>query len=396
MEVSDHAGNVRTYSPAELGSLGFSSSFEIFTSSYRPTNDSDILQGSNSADALHGYAGNDYIRGFDGDDTLHGGSGEDTLEGGAGGDTYYVDSAGDVVVEIPSDASFVPMLMADRVYTSVSYTLADYVEWLDALGSDAINLTGNGIGNKIVGNAANNVIDGRDGNDGLYGYGGNDTLIGGTGADHMLGGAGDDVYFVDDAGDFVIEAAGEGIDTVITNLATYMLPFDVEWLTVSGLSRGTLTGNELNNQIRGNAGANKIYGWDGADRLFGGSGNDTLMGGKGKDVFGFNSKLGTSKTDRKVNFDKITDFNVKDDSVWLDNAIFKKLGSKGSELSPAKLKKSYFTVGSEAKDKNDYIVYDKRTGILSYDADGSGRAKAIEFAQISKNLKLTYADFFVI
>ena len=79
--------------------------------------------------------------------------------------------------------------------------------------------------------------------------------------------------------------------------------------------------------------------------------------------------------DRTVNLDTIGDFSVKDDSFQLDNAVFKKIGKAG------KLKKDYFTISGKAKDKNDYIVYDKKTGILSYDADGSGSGKAIEFAK---------------
>ncbi len=71
----------------------------------------------------------------------------------------------------------------------------------------------------------------------------------------------------------------------------------------------------------------------------------------------FNTKL-----NKKTNLDKIVDFNVKDDSIWLDNAIFKKLGKKGSELSPAKLSKAFFTVGDKAKDGNDYLVYNKSEG----------------------------------
>ena len=96
-----------------------------------------------------------------------------------------------------------------------------------------------------------------------------------------------------------------------------------------------------------------------------------------------------------MNFDRITDFNVKDDGFHLDNAIFKKLGS-GSEAKPKQLSKSFFTIGDKAKDKNDYIVYNLKTGVLSYDADGSGKGKAVEFAQLSRNLKMNEKDFFVI
>ena len=36
------------------------------------------------------------------------------------------------------------------------------------------------------------------------------------------------------------------------------------------------------------------------------------------------------------------------------------------------LEKDFFVVGAKAKDKNDYVIYDKAKGILYYDADGSG------------------------
>jgi hypothetical protein len=42
------------------------------------------------------------------------------------------------------------------------------------------------------------------------------------------------------------------------------------------------------------------------------------------------------------------------------------------------------------------VIYDKAKGVLLYDADGSGEGKAVEFAAITKNLTMTYKDFFVI
>ena len=103
-----------------------------------------------------------------------------------------------------------------------------------------------------------------------------------------------------------------------------------------------------------------------------------------------------SKPHKRWNLDKIRDFKPKDDAIWLDNRYFKKLGKRGSEDKPVKLKKAFFTVGEEARDRNDYLVFDRKKGILSYDADGSGAGKAVEIAKLSKNLKLTAADFFVI
>jgi len=156
-----------------------------------------------------------------------------------------------------------------------------------------------------------------------------------------------------------------------------------------------LYGGYDDDSLYGEAGNDMLFGEYGNDKLSGGIGSDKLYGGSGWDVFVFDSKLGTATTDRRVNFDKIGDFKVKYDSVWLDNAIFKKLGS-GSEFTPKQLKKAYFEIGSKADDSNDHIIYNKKTGVLSYDADGSGSKQAVEFAQLSKNLNLTYKDFFVI
>jgi Ca2+-binding RTX toxin-like protein len=137
---------------------------------------------------------------------------------------------------------------------------------------------------------------------------------------------------------------------------------------------------------------NVIVGNDGNNVIKGGAGKDTLSGGGGSDTFVFNTK-----PSKKSNFDKIADFNVKDDSIWLENKVLIKLGKKGSEASPAKLNKAFFTIGTKAKDKNDYLIYNKKTGVLSYDADGSGaKSKAVDIASLKKGLKMTAADFFVI
>lgn len=140
----------------------------------------------------------------------------------------------------------------------------------------------------------------------------------------------------------------------------------------------------------GGTGGDILKGGSGSDKIAGGLGKDVLTGGKGKDAFIFNTKAS------KSNIDKITDFNVNDDSIYLENSTFTKLGRKGTEKSPAKLNKDFFTVGSKAKDKSDYLIYDSKKGVLYYDADGSNKGKATEIATLSKNLKMTADDFFVI
>lgn len=143
--------------------------------------------------------------------------------------------------------------------------------------------------------------------------------------------------------------------------------------------------------LTGTKKADNLNGTGGRDIIKGFSGKDVLNGGAGQDVFVFDSK-----PNKKTNVDKVADFSVADDSIWLENKIFTKLGKKGSEAAPAQLKKSFFTVGDKAKDKDDYIVYSKKTGKLYFDVDGSGSKAAVEIATLSKKLAMTNKDFFVI
>ena len=99
------------------------------------------------------------------------------MRGEAGNDTYVVDSAGDVVTELPGGG-------IDTIRSSVSLSLSAPgkldVEILTLTGVLALSGTGNALINVIVGNNANNLLNGLDGNDTLAGLGGNDSLIGGA------------------------------------------------------------------------------------------------------------------------------------------------------------------------------------------------------------------------
>ena len=121
------------------------------------------------------------------------------------------------------------------------------------------------------------------GDDTISAGAGNDTINGGAGADYMDGGSGNDLFYVDNSGDKVVEAAGGGTDKVISSI-TYTLPSNVENLDLSGSSNLNGTGNELGNVINGNSGANMLFGLAGNDTLNGGGGADTLNGGAGADL----------------------------------------------------------------------------------------------------------------
>jgi len=152
------------------------------------------------------------------------------------------------------------------------------------------------------------------------------------------------------------------------------------------LRKNGTSGNDI---LFGELGNDTLSGGAGNDRLHGDLGRDRISTGSGKDVVVFDQKPSSG------NRDTITDFDPKKDSLYLDNAFFKKLGKKGSLEKPAKLSKTYLEFDT-ADDANDYLIYNRKTGVLSYDADGNKAGKAVEIAVFTNKPKLTYADFFVI
>jgi autotransporter-associated beta strand protein len=168
---------------------------------------------------------------------------------------------------------------ADGVFR-ISYSGGDGNDIvLTAIGAA---ITGTESDDQLSGLGGHDFISGGGGNDVLAGEAGNDTLDGGTGIDWMLGGLGNDVYFVDNAGDQVVENAGEGNDAVFST-AHFALSANVETLVLQGSADLQGYGNELANALYGNTGNNLLNGGTGADIMFGGLGNDVYFvdGGDG-------------------------------------------------------------------------------------------------------------------
>ena len=336
----------------ELGSQGTDRVFASASFTLNANVEHLTLTGSAS---IYGFGNNlaNMITGNSGDNIIDGDAGADTMTGGAGNDIYVVDNVGDMVVENALSGN-------DGVYSSISYTLAANVEGLALTGSASINGTGNSLNNTIFGNNANNLLDGA------------------AGADTLIGCAGNDTYVVDNVGDYVLEDIGSGTDIVMASIS-YMLTANVENLTLTGATAingfgnsldNVLNGNTGNNYLDGGAGNDSIVGGAGNDTLTGGAGNDTLDGGAGADFFRFNSAPGTG------NIDRIMNFSAADDTIYLDLSVFTAFGKLGPIASGA------FNTGSVASEADDRIIFNKATGDLSYDADGSGRGAAVQFATI--------------
>lgn len=357
----------------------------------------DIV-GLDGNDTLTGNAGNDRLDGGNGNDKLNGGVGADVMIGGLGNDIFYVDNLGDLVIEAAGGGT-------DTVFTTLlDYTLTSEVEKLTSSGAGDFILTGNALANTITGGAGNDIISGLDGNDILTGGlgndqmdggNGNDRLDGGAGGDVLTGGAGNDTYYVDDAGDQVIELAGGGTDTVFTTLLDYTLAGEAEKLTSSGVGDFTLTGNALGNTITGGSGNDVLTGLGGKDILLGGAGDDvlnggaladTLTGGTGADSFVFDT-LTTS-----ANKDTIKDFELGIDQIELDRGAFSAFsGNAAGALTAADL-----FYGTAATAANQHLIYNSTTGALYYDADGLAGVAQVQIASITNHALIQGSDIVLI
>lgn len=171
-----------------------------------------------------------------------------------------------------------------------------------------------------------------------------------------------------------------------------------------------LVGGAGADMIKGFGGNDKLSGMGGDDVLNGGSGKDILYGGAGKDTFVFDTPV------KKGHFDHVMDFNSVDDTIQISLASLKafkvkvakeevydslegtRAGKKKGFYSldkvfeKGKLESKFFSKG-HAKDSYDFITYDKKTGFVYLDLDGSGHGKGFAIAKLKPGTYVQADDF---
>jgi Ca2+-binding RTX toxin-like protein len=158
--------------------------------------------------------------------------------------------------------------------------------------------------------------------------------------------------------------------------------------TVVPIIRPTTThaidGTGQDDMLVGKSSNDTLSGGNGDDSLNGGYGRDVLAGGEGQDRFIFNKNANTQN-----NSDVIVDFAVNSDKIVLDDSKYKIL--KVSGFSPENFIKS-----KHAVDGDDFLFYDKETGGLYYDRDGSGKHTAQQIAIFENHANLSFNDFIIV
>ncbi len=322
------------------------------------TFESETIVGADGHDLLIGSAGNDVVQGGDGkdtlygdttfqslfgpqvigDDTLLGGAGDDTLfdfrgnnlfDGGAGDDTLVLGTGIDTVlfgrgsgvdrvsldggrndidvIHMAADIAPADVVMTWRSVSVADILISDSGDRLTVqLSTDSF-----AVGPETT-QARVRFADGTEWslawssfNVGVPAATSSADLLTAAFPSTLTGLGGDDIYLLGSSGVTgtyaVIEAAGEGIDT-IQSLFDYVLDPHVENLILAESTSSVLsnaefgTGNNLDNLLVGNSGDNILDGGTGNDVLVGGlfrsiedffvlgTGSDILIGGAGDDV----------------------------------------------------------------------------------------------------------------
>ena len=264
---------------------------------------------------------------------------------------------------------------------------------------DVRGILGSKMEDRMTGSAANELFVGKGGKDIIRAAGGNDVLIGSGQGDVLFGEAGSDVLFGDGLSLYLQN--GLPADDAKFNPGLLALSKGGKDLLLGGGGADFLAGGVLGDTLKGGSGNDKLIGESGTDVLSGGKNNDVLVGGQAVDeLTGGEGKDSFVYVNPKEGGDRITDFNPVEDRFVVFGSNFRKdlFDSEAPNLllrSKARMiSEEQFRIGASAKDRDDRFIYDKRTGTLSFDFDGSGLKKAQVLAKLDGKPTLTFADIF--
>jgi serralysin len=163
-------------------------------------------------------------------------------------------------------------------------------------------------------------------------------------------------------------SGNNGATQAVTALA------DLNWSVVDGLESGDL--------LQGGAGANTLYGTVRSDVITGGAGNDTMTGGPGADLFRY---LAPNQGQ-----DSITDFQPGVDKIQVVGSAF---GGLAAGALPAN---NFVANGApEATQAVPQFLYNTATGMLAFDADGTGGGAAVNLVTLVGQPAITVTDMVV-
>jgi Ca2+-binding RTX toxin-like protein len=305
-------------------------------------------------------------------------------------------------------------------------TVKDYEQPVDSnrdgIYEVSVTLTNAKTGYRVVRDLTVGVefvpINGTTGADTLKGTAGWDTLDGLAGDDKLTGGSGLDTFLISSGHDTILDfnlltkdatgseilqvSAGATADAMLkaawiatadsfndgtANLTTKGMVVDLSgithgngWNVTNAGAATTITGSQFDDVLIGGSGNDQLMGGAGNDVLIGGKGNDTLTGGTGTDTFRFGGDVKT---------DHINDFLSGTDRIELDHLLFKAFGT-------GQLAANQFGQGTAASTATQRLVYDQPTGNLWYDADGSGKVKAVLIGVLDNHAPVLPMDFWVI
>ena len=364
------------------------------------------LTGGGAA-SLRGNAGANALTGNDGANVLRGDGGNDTLTGGAGLDWADYDNAGGGVT-VDLQAGIATGAAGTDTLTGIEGIRGS--GFADALSGDEADNTFRGLG-------GDDVIDGRGGFDyvdyiqatdgvtvdlarsvGTGASEGTDTLIGienarGSHHDDVLIGTDVENRFRGLGGDDRIDGGG-GLDYVDYRDATSLVRVDLGRSIGAGRSEGTDTLRSIEKVI-GSVFGDVLTGDRGDNLLRGVGGRDVLTGGRGHDSFVF-----SAPSDGDGRGDRIMDFvsakaaadrpRLAEDAILLDADGF---GVRDGSLREAGVR---LVIDRLPVNGNETLIFDTKKSTLSWDADGTGAARAVVLAVFENDAALSRADFLFI